>query len=557
MSDLTLINGLLKDAATKYPSGLSEDQVFEFFCADNLLTNYDVSHAEIQAGIVDGSGDGGVDAIYLFVNRRLVTSDFNYKSVSEPVDIELIVIQAKKTEGFAETPVDRLTTLFTMALGGKTSHASLAATFKPEVLKVIGEFKAAIDKLATKFPSIYVRAYYCAKGKTPPANIEGKRQAVEHLLQGNYKDSRVEILGAGDLYELAKQQKDLTKLLPTASTPLFGDDAIVALCRLEKFADFISDDTGVLINRIFESNVRDYQGEVEVNKEIAETLGSKETPDFWWMNNGVTIVADKAQWIAPSISIKNPLIVNGLQTSFEIHRNAAKLKDDSRSVLVRIIEVTDPAKREQIIRATNRQTNIKHSSFRASEPIHVQIEDYLKAIPIYYDRRKNSYKREGKPADRILSIDRLAQVVLAVLLQEPHTARARPTSAIKKDPDYKKIFPAVPNAFPLGMYGVLAELNLKVEEHFRTLKGIVDQNLLNNMRFHVLMVLAWTLNKSATLPAIRISQLKPTKVTAGVLNKVSSWVFDEFKAAKALDKVSKDKAFTAHLQTTWTPAATS
>lgn len=557
MSDLTLVNGLLKDAATKYPSGLNEDQVFEFFCADNLLTNYDVSHAEIQAGIVDGSGDGGIDAVYLFVNRRLVTSDFSFKSVSDPVDIELIVIQAKNTEGFAETPIDRLMTFFGMVLGGKVSKATMAAAVKPEVLKVFEDFKGAIDKLATKFPSIYVRTYYCAKGKIPPVNIEAKREAVEKLLQEHHKDSRVEILGAGNLYELAKQQKDLTKLLPTASTPLFGDDAIVALCNLEKFSDFISDDTGILINRIFESNVRDYQGEVEVNKEIAETLGSSDTPDFWWMNNGVTIVADKAQWIAPNISIKNPLIVNGLQTSFEIHRNASKLKGDVRSVLVRIIEVTDPAKREQIIRATNRQTNIKHSSFRASEPIHSQIEDYLKAIPVYYDRRKNSYKREGKPADQILSIDRLAQVALAVLLREPHTARARPTSAIKKDADYKKIFPAAPNGFPLAMYGVLAELNLKVEEHFRTLKGIVDQNLLNNMRFHVLMVLAWTLNMSSTLPAIRISQLKPAKVNAAVLNKVSTWVFNEFKAQGAQDKVSKDKSFTAHLTKTWTPASTS
>ena len=358
------------------------------------------------------------------------------------------------------------------------------------------------------------------------------------------------------LYELAKQQKDLTKLLPATATPLFDGDAIVALCKLENFADFLSDDTGVLINRIFESNVRDYQGEVEVNKEIAETLVSSDTPDFWWINNGVTIVADKAQWLAPNISIKNPLIVNGLQTSFEIHRNANKLTGDSRSVLVRIIEVTDPAKREKIIRATNRQTNIKHSSFRASEPIHVQIEDYLKGIPIYYDRRKNSYKREGKPADSILSIDRLAQVVLAVLLQEPHTARARPTSAIKKDADYKKIFPGSTSGFPLAMYGVLAELNLKVEEHFRTLKGIVDQNLLNNTRFHVLMVLAWTINKSSTLPAIRISQLKPSKVNAAVLNKVSSWVFKEFNAQGGQDKVSKDKLFTNHLLNTWAPSST-
>jgi hypothetical protein len=552
-----MVNGLLDEAAKIYPAKLKKDQVFEFFCADNILTNYDVSHAEIEAGIIDGKGDGGIDAIYLFVNRRLVAADFNFKTVSAPVDIELVVIQSKNVESFAETPVDRLLSCFSMALGGQASEGSFKKTFKPEVVAAFAAFRNAIGKLATKFPEIAIRAFYCAKANKPPANIEGKREAVESLLKSHYPNSRVEILGAAQLYELAKQQKDLDKLLPTTAAPLFsGEKAMVALCGLEVFAKFISDDTGILINRIFEANVRDYQGEVEVNKEISETLTQSKTPDFWWMNNGVTIVADKARWVSPNISIKNPLIVNGLQTSFELHRNVASLANDSRNVLVRIIEVTDPTERERVIRATNRQTNIKHSSFRASEPVHIQIEDYLKTLGIYYDRRKNRYKREGKPADRILSIDRLAQVVLSVLLEEPHTARARPTSAIKRDVDYKKIFPAAPNAFPLAFYGVLAELNLKVEEHFRTLRGIIDQSLLNNMRFHVLMALAWTLNKNATLPAARIGQLKPNKVTAQMLNKVSSWVFDEFKTYGALDKNSKDSKFTSRLRATWTPPAT-
>jgi hypothetical protein len=34
----------------------------------------------------------------------------------------------------------------------------------------------------------------------------------------------------------------------------------------------ISDDAGGLITRIFEANVRAYQGEVEVNREIADSL---------------------------------------------------------------------------------------------------------------------------------------------------------------------------------------------------------------------------------------------------------------------------------------------
>ena len=90
--------------------------------------------------------------------------------------------------------------------------------------------------------------------------------------------------------------------------------------------------------------------------------------------------------------------------------------------------MTEPAKRDKIIRATNRQTSINNSSFRATEAIHREIEDYLLMMGFFYDRRKNAYKREGKSADKIIGIDRLAQAVLSILLQEPHTARARPTT---------------------------------------------------------------------------------------------------------------------------------
>ena len=44
---------------------------------------------------------------------------------------------------------------------------------------------------------------------------------------------------------------------------------------------------------IFESNVRDYQGNTDVNEGIAASLGTASSEDFWWLNNGVTVLATK------------------------------------------------------------------------------------------------------------------------------------------------------------------------------------------------------------------------------------------------------------------------
>ena len=249
--------------------------------------------------------------------------------------------------------------------------------------------------------------------------------------------------------------------------------------------------------------------------------------------------------------------MNGLQTSHEIHAYASKLPDaDQRTILLRVVTETDAAKRDQIIRATNRQTNINNSSFRASEPVHKEIEDFLLTLGYFYDRRKNAYKREGKPAEKIIGIDRLSQAVLATLMQEPHTARARPTTAIKSQANYSSIFSADRTKHPLEMYGTVTSLLERVEKYFRGLAGKVGQTYRNNLKFHVLMVLAWTLNGGQTMPPPAICKIDPKKAADAQMKAVVDWVFGEFKAVGAEDRTAKDKKFTDRLRANWKLAAT-
>jgi AIPR protein len=416
-----------------------------------------------------------------------------------------------------------------------------------------------MKELAAEFPKIAIRIFYCSKSNAPNDVIKAKAASLETTLRDKYQNVSFSFLGAQQLYDRSSNQKRIVVDLPTTGTPLSGNNSYVALCKLTDYVKFISDDAGGLITRIFEANVRAYQGEVEVNREIADSL-EHPTPglDFWWLNNGVTIVADQAGFMNNRLTIENPLIVNGLQTSNEIHNIALKLQPaEARMILVRVIVETDREKRDEIIRATNRQTAVTHSSFRATEAIHREIEDYLLTLGYFYDRRKNFYKREGKPADKIISIDRLAQAVLSVLLPEPHTARGRPTTAIKDDNDYKRIFSSDKAEHPLEMYGVLIRLLDSVEAFFRKNASSLDQVYRNNLKFHVLMVLGWALNGYSTFPAPRIMQLDLAKLAeAHQVNAVVQWVRQEFDVAGAEDRTAKDSAFKQRLKANWSVAAT-
>lgn len=554
-----LLNSILQKEKPKYPAGLSDDELFEYYCADNILVNYDLDANEIESGLIDGPRDAGVDAAYVFVNTRWVAEDFGYDAIREPVELELYLIQSKNQDSFKESPVDKLASSLPLLLDHTKKPEELEPLFKKEVVSVCRTFLEAMDKLADKFPKISIRLFYCCKGGEPNDTTKAKAAALENTIKGmQFENVHFRFLGAQKLYERSAIQKVLVGKLSTTGTPLSGANSFVGLTKLRDYLKFITDDSGSLVTRIFDANVRAYQGEVEVNREIALSLKNPTAGvDFWWLNNGVTIVADETSYINNQLVIKNPLIVNGLQTSHEIHAFANTLPaGDERSILVRVVVEQDPIKRDQIIRATNRQTSISSSSFRATEQVHREIEDYLLTLGYFYDRRKNAYKREGKPADKIISIDRLAQAILSVLLQEPHTARARPTSAIKIEADYKKIFSGDKTQQPLETYGTAARMLDHVERHFKSVGGVVPRVFRNNLKFHTLMVLGWALNQNANLPALRVAQLDLTKMTDTQVKKVADWVFTEFSLAGPEDKTAKDSAFTQRLKVNWSVGAT-
>jgi hypothetical protein len=134
------------------------------------------------------------------------------------------------------------------------------------------------------------------------------------------------------------------------------------------------------------------------------------------------------------------------------------------------------------------------------------------------------------------------------LEQEPHTARARPTTAIRGEAEYKKIFSGDKDKQPLEMYGVIVRLLASVEHHFREIATAENQLHRNNLKFHVLMMVSWALNGGSKLPALRIVQLDPDKLSQEMLAAVTDWVFAEFDQAGAEDRNAKDKEFTKRLK---------
>ncbi len=133
-----------------------------------------------------------------------------------------------------------------------------------------------------------------------------------------------------------------------------------------------------------------------------------------------------------------------MQTSTEIYNfysnNKVLIDKESRNNLVRVIVPSSEKARDDIIFATNNQTNIPKSSLRVTDTIHLQIEMYMKSRGLYYDRRKNYYKNQKKKAADIVGVSFLAQCLISVFLRKPDFARARPSTLLTDDETYKKLY---------------------------------------------------------------------------------------------------------------------
>ncbi|AYO39434.1 AIPR family protein [Serratia sp. P2ACOL2] len=446
-NDQIILEQILKDKKSELGIEISDTDFFEMYTASEILKDYDVTYDDIGYGVVGNGGDGGIDSIFTFVNGELQKEDTQLNMQTRKNHIELIIIQSKTSPTFKEDAITKFRETIQDLFNLANDVSKFKQRYNALLLEKVLIFRNAYSKLAKTFPTIVIRFFYATQGMDTGihVNVSDKSVKLHEDINKLFSGANFEFnfIGANTLLEMSRNIPASSRTLEISEQPISTSaGSYICLASLTKYYAFVSDN-GALARSIFESNVRDYQGSVTVNTGIRLTLNNINSDDFWYLNNGVTIITPKAVSAGKQITIEDPQIVNGLQTSHEIYRHFSELSsinDDNRSILIRIICEENEEARDRIIRATNSQTAILPASLRSSDEIHRNIEDYLKANDFYYDRKKNFYKNIGKPASKIISIAYLAQAMMTIVLFRPDSARARPSTLINSDIEYKKIF---------------------------------------------------------------------------------------------------------------------
>jgi len=457
-NDIVLLDSLIDKAREQLGADRAIGELFELFCLDQILKDYDLSYDEIEAGWVDGSDDAGIDAIFTFLDSKVVLDKDVVETAKRNPLVEVYAITTKHADSFQQSPLDKLISTLPVLFDLRNSLDRLPFPVNSDLTESLNLFRKTYIALADRHPKLVVNVVYACRGDTAhmPTNISQRGEYLERELAQLFSNAEVKMTysGASELLQLARRTKVYSLRLKFIESYVSRESTnYVVLTLLPNYYKFVTDANGHLRRYLFESNVRDYLGGA-INRDIHETLSLKCSPtelDFWWLNNGVTLLASSATIVGKEISLENVQIVNGLQTTETIYNHFVSIGnyDDGRALLVKIIITDNPEVRDKIIKATNYQNPVGLASLRATDKIQRDIEHYLADHGWFYDRRKGFHKNQGRPAEKIVSMSYLGSAVRAIALCDPTPAILRKTHWLKNEQSYRQVFK---ETYSLGVY---------------------------------------------------------------------------------------------------------
>jgi AIPR protein len=338
----------------------------------------------------------------------------------------------------------------------------------PATAEQLKEVRQRVNRHAFRLNLLYVTLGTCSK------TVEG--DARRQVKRAN-RDATIEILSGQRVVILLKDYLDgAAPPIPLLDLPLESSPTVKVNGVLQRYdkanrleswvftmgGDHIADLFEIAGPRIFARNIRGFLGEsTPINRGMTKTLRD-EPNHFFYYNNGVTIVCDRAEKISHKgvdiLRVSNPQIINGQQTSRMLAEDP-KLSGKA-SVLVKVIQIpredhaqdgTFDALISRIVQATNWQNAIKPSDLMANDRKQIEIEKGLRHYDIFYLRKRQTKlearRLMGNRRYSPLSKEELALAIAGCEL-DPVIARSGKDNLFTEE-HYDSVFPNTNPAFYL------------------------------------------------------------------------------------------------------------
>jgi hypothetical protein len=199
------------------------------------------------------------------------------------------------------------------------AQLSHIGTLKSKAKDAIGTFRAKYESIIGQPHTLAIVFHYATIASElpdPSEKIWSRIENLKHYVVSVLSLAKVEFSfwSSATLLQSARSVPSSSVVVPVDKHFSTSDQSTVCIVKLTDFAEqLLLTADAHLQTRYLEPNVRDYQGRSNpVNKGIRTTLENPATSeDFWWLNNGITILATGCGITGDRLKIDNPEIVNG------------------------------------------------------------------------------------------------------------------------------------------------------------------------------------------------------------------------------------------------------
>jgi hypothetical protein len=437
--DIKSLKSEVNEIVRKRPD-FSPDNAFVLWFLQALLVDDEKAAADCITG---GSGDKGADGIFVdHANRKVFIIQGKYHAGPSPP-------QEGRSDliAFADLAV---------ALHGpKQAFSSVVDDASALVKSRLSEVHSFLHRR-----SYALEMYYVTGGKVS-SNLAAEAQSRSYQADGAVEFN---IYGRREVLRLVQDYADGAPPVPNLDLIIESGDGVQGGGIVKRFDrirgieawifSMLGSDVGQLFARsgvrLFSRNIRGFLGNTDINRGMKVTL-DKQPGNFWYYNNGVTLVCDGARKTEERgrevLRVSNPQIINGQQTT----RMLKEYGSAKSSVLMRVIAIPRNESDEwsrfdqlvgDIVAATNWQNEILQSDLRSNDREQVRIEREMRRLNYHYLRKRQSksevYRNLGVLGKFQIKKEDLAKAVAACEF-DPLIVREG-KEGLFEDPYYHRIF---------------------------------------------------------------------------------------------------------------------
>lgn len=484
------IDDFLKSQQIDEKDSSKQFEMFSSYCAvaQQYTEVFDLNDILIYVG-----GDCGIDGIAIIANGTIISSKEEVDDLIELnkglSDMLFVFIQSKTSSGFSSGEMG------TFGAGVVDFFSETPQFVRNQFIQEKSDLINYIFNKAVHFkskPCCFL--YYVTTGKwVDDQNCVARKNMIIHDLEELDLFKEVQFIPV-DVKLIQKYYRNTIDVIETeidfSQKVLLPDipkikQSYLGYVDYEEYLKLIVGDNGEIRKNVFYDNVRDYQGDNEVNIEIAETIKSASNK-FILLNNGVTIICKKLTNLRNKFTLTDYQIVNGCQTSHVLYYNKEFINGNLQ-IPIKLIETLDEDTVNNIIKATNRQTQVTNEQLIALNEFHRRLEAFYQTFSgtqkLYYERRSKQYNYMTEVEKvRIVTISTQIKAAAAMFFDKPNLASRY----------YGRLLKSVDGIFneehKLSPYYTCAYLLYKLEYLFRN-KLLPAQY--RKFRYHILMLIKY------------------------------------------------------------------